>query len=57
MELMTIQIILIVIAALILASQYWQDFKKRREEIREGRIGPLPSQKARRSRRPLRIRR
>ncbi|MGE3550341.1 MAG: hypothetical protein AB7I29_10650 [Geobacter sp.] len=57
MELMTIQIILIVIAALILASLYWQDIKKRREEIREGKIGLLPSQKARSSKRPPRKRR
>jgi len=52
MEFMAIQIITIVIAALVLASQYLQDFKERREK----KIDTLPSQKARCSRRQLRKR-
>ena len=53
MELMTVQIAGIVIASLILANHYWMAFKERREK----KIDTLPSQKARCSRRQLRIRR
>lgn len=53
MELMTVQILGIVIAAIILASQYWVDYK----DSREDKLVILPAQKARLSRRLPRKRR
>jgi hypothetical protein len=56
MELMAIQIFLIIVAAIILAYLYWQDYKSSKDSL-DTKPDILPAQRARASRRLLRKRR